>query len=259
MPAMNAKLFLAPLLAAAVMVADSSLSQQIIATVLDVSCMGERNGESVPRDTGQEPQRGAEKPPLKRMLFAADETQADSSQLLQRWQRCALDEICARVTPSNAAKMAALIRILPDLSALLRQALPAQPPQQDTAHWPGLGHSTVLLALLCKEMSAQPQGSTEDQGPESSDLAQAYKAGRKYLKQLEAGHLAAFLRFLLLRSRPPLPSGALPAEPAQLPGPLRLQVVQDGITLLKAIVASAEKDEPLDAGHPAKVCMLDSR
>ncbi|EIE26521.1 hypothetical protein COCSUDRAFT_64531 [Coccomyxa subellipsoidea C-169] len=254
-PAMNAKLFLGPLLAAAVTVAHSSLSPQIIATVLDGSCMGERNGESLPKDTGQERQRGAEKPPLKRMLFAADETQADSSQLLQRWQRCALDEICARVTPSNAAKMAALIRSLPDLSALLRQALPAQPPQQDTAHWPGLGHSTVLLALLCKEMSAQPQGRTEDQRPESSDLAQAYKAGRKYLKQLEAGHLAAFLRFLLLRSRPPLPSGALPAEPAQLPGPLRLHVVQDGITLLKAIVASAEKDEPLDAGHPAKVEM----
>lgn len=258
-PEMNAKLLLAPMLAAAVAGIDTSFSPQIITTVLNATStreLTECNGEAAPQMAPQERPRGAEKPPLKRMLFAADDTADSGQQLVQRWQRSALDEICVRVTPSNAAKLAALIRSLPDLVALLRQALPTEPLEHDSAEVPPLGHSTVLLALLYKQMSAEPRDAAENKESASQDLAQTYKASRKYLKQLEAGHLTTFLRFLLLRGRPPLPLSAVPTAPALLPGPLRLQIVQDGITLLDAIVASAEKDNIPNARHAPQVIAL---
>ncbi|KAK9916721.1 hypothetical protein WJX75_006244 [Coccomyxa subellipsoidea] len=83
-PEMNAKLLLAPMLAAAVAGIDTSFSPQIITTVLNATSTGELtecNGEAAPKMAPQERPRGAEKPPLKRMLFAADDT-ADSGQQL---------------------------------------------------------------------------------------------------------------------------------------------------------------------------------
>ncbi|BDA40884.1 probable neuroblastoma-amplified sequence at N-terminal half [Coccomyxa sp. Obi] len=256
-PALHAKLFLAPLLAAAIGGIDPSLSPHLISAAVNASSTGGWLGESAAAEAPQGRPKGLEKLPLKRMLFAADGSGEDGSQLLQRWQKCALDEICEHVTPSNAAKLAALIRSLPDLVALLRQALPAQPPQQDITGWPGMGHSTVLLAVLCKEMSAQDRESAEEGSSDApTDLSQTYKASRKHVRQLEARHLVAFLRFLVLRGQPPLPSCQAPAP---LPAPLRLQVVQDGIALLEANLASAQKDTPSDARHPSQMDLEEVR
>ncbi len=85
------------------------------------------------------------------------------------------------------------------------------------------------------------------------DLSQTYKASRKHVRQLEARHLVAFLRFLVLRGPPPLPSCRVPAAPAPLSAPLRLRIVQDGITLLEASLASAQKDTCSYARHPSQV------
>ena len=256
-PALHAKLFLAPLLAAAIGGIDSSLSPHLISAAVDAASAGgpaERTGASACAEAPQGRPKGPEKPPLKRMLFAADGSGVDGGRLLQRWQKCALDEICEHVAPSNAAKLAALVRSLPDLVALLRQALPAQPPQHDITGWPGMGHSTVLLAVLCKEMSAQDRDSAEEGSVDApTELTQTYKASRKYVRQLETRHLVAFLRFLVLHGGPPLPSCQAPAAAAPLPAHLRLQVVQDGITLLEASLASAQKDTPSDARHPSQV------
>lgn len=261
---MKAKVFIAPLLAAAVAGIDGSLSMHIVfaAEAEDHARQGVP-GESEPEDAPQEAPRAAERPPLKRMLFAADSARADAGQLLQGWQGAALQEICAQVTPENAVKLAALIRSLPNLAALLQQSLSAAPEQPDAAREPGVRHSTVLLALLCKQMSCRGAKGDRVELSEggvnaSTELQQAWRTSRVHLKQLEPGHLAAFLRFLLMCGRQPLPSCGLPAGAAPLPDPLRLEVAQDGIATLEAALskgakAAAREDKQHSAAQPSQV------
>ena len=65
------------------------------------------------------------------------------------------------------------------------------------------------------------------ESPEASALEEAYRGCRKHLKQLQAGHLAALLRFWLQRGPSPIPSVA--SSRPELRGALRLRALQDGI------------------------------
>ena len=83
---------------------------------------------------------------------------------------------------------------------------------------------------------------------------EAYRRCRKHLRQLEAHHLAALLRFWLLHGPAPVPG--VPGSRPELRGALRLRVLQDGVAALARCV-----DKPHGASvaltgteqHPLKV------
>ena len=78
-------------------------------------------------------------------------------------------------------------------------------------------------------------------------MEEAYKRCRKHLRQLEAGQLAALLRFWLLQGPPPVPS--VDSSRPQLQGPLRLRVLQDGVAAISRLVDKA----PGAPEQPSKV------
>lgn len=203
--------------------------------------------------------RNVDVPSSKAFMDRAAARQAQSKELHgpSAWRQAAAREIFAHVCPANATKLAMLVRSLPDASPLPSDFQPqadAQPAEEGVAA--GLGPSAVPLILLCKVLS-NPVGNEASSAPTASpgdgsaaaaqvndtanNLQQEYKWCRKYLKQLEAIQLNALLRFTLLGGPQPVQM-ALRLTPLQLPGPLRLQIVQDGISLLKAALAKSSPD-----------------
>ena len=76
--------------------------------------------------------------------------------------------------------------------------------------------------------------SVKDASISEAAREEAYRRCRKHLRQLEAHHLAALLRFWLLHGPAPVPG--MPGSRPELRGALRLRVLQDGVAALARCV-----------------------
>ena len=83
------------------------------------------------------------------------------------------------------------------------------------------------------------------ESPEASALEEAYRGCRRHLKQLQAGHLAALLRFWLQQGPSPIP-GIASSRP-ELHGTLRLRMLQDGIAASRRHTGKAR--QPAEVSH----------
>lgn len=84
---------------------------------------------------------------------------------------------------------------------------------------------------------------------EASALEKAYRGCRKHLKQLQAGHLAALLRFWLQQG--PSPILGIASSRPELRGALRLRALQDGIAASRRHTGKAR--QPAEVSHaPAR-------
>ena len=93
------------------------------------------------------------------------------------------------------------------------------------------------------------------ESPEASALEEAYRGCRKHLKQLQAGHLAALLRFWLQRGPSPIPSVA--SSRPELRGALRLRALQDGIAASRRHAGKAR--QPAEVSHTPALHPLSTR
>ncbi len=259
-PGLSAKLFVSPALAAAARSAAPAAAQSMLLAACAAHAPPDAEGWAAERPTANGDvaagRAAGAAPHARRQLFSAAKgngTAAHGSDdswtaVLAEWHARALAEVLQQVSHANVAKLAALVRSLPDAHAQLSRE--ASQPQLC------VGYSAVLLALACKALSEEtPQheaergsqpGVAEEAAPEeAAERAQReYKACRKLLRQLAPAHLAALLRYALLQGPHPL-GAALPqcraahALRALRPGgALRAQGVQDAVALLQAALGA---------------------
>jgi hypothetical protein len=139
-----------------------------------------------------------------------------------------------RTDPSASAAEHSSLPLSGGLEPVVAQlALHHQAQEASLAAQGGAGASragTFVMAASVKN-AAIGEAATEE----------AYRRCRKHLRQLEAHHLAALLRFWLLHGPAPLPG--VPGSRPELHGALRLRVLQDGVAALERCV-----DKPHGAG-----------
>ena len=193
------------------------------------------------------------------------------------WTERAFGQISRHVNASNASQLASLIRSLPleqalcslqeppgsaglhglpplsqssVLLAYLMKALPAPVTQADAPRTTtaisdqsdlGSHPDTADLAVGSRPYSRgtarhQLRSTPAGKAPVIA-LEEAYRRCRKHLRQLEAGQLAALLRFWLLQGPPPLP-GIASSRP-ELRGAVRLRLLQDGVAAIARLVDKA--------------------
>lgn len=130
----------------------------------------------------------------------------------------------------SSVLLAYLMKALPAAGASDMPELPAVRPHAEPYQAGSASHDSAHFSSnwADKEQAAKQQLGSEAAGEGSEGLAEeAYRRCRKHLKQLEAGHLAALLRFWLLQG--PCPVSGIPGSRPELRGALRLCVLQDGI------------------------------
>ena len=310
-PSLDAMLFVAPLLSAAIRSAAPSAAEEVLleatCSAEQAACMqnkhatgdedgpahrpahaaGTANGSaSAPFLSAASHGAGREhaekgRPHAKRQLFAINDEagrEAAAQLLAPRWNACGLAQILEHATATNAAKLAALMRCLPDAEALI-SADGGRSGEESSSPEPRVGHGAVLLAATSSALSeaassgAPGPGNSGNGGLQKadaeSDLQRQYSACRKLMRQLEPLQLAALLRYLLADGPHPftrvLPGACGEARPAaalQPGGPLRAQAVQDGVALIQAALAKTAKTAEaasLSGGYRAekvRVCML---
>ena len=209
------------------------------------------------------------------------------SDTAQTWTQRAFGQLSRHVNASNASQLASLIRSLNLLQALksfqdspepagwqgfppisqssvllayLVKALPAPatqadapatspaaPNQSDLDSHPEIGVSADgSRPDSQKAAQHQLRSASAGEAPKAA-LEEAYKRCRKHLRQLEAGQLAALLRFWLLQGPPPLPSTH--SSRPELRGALRLRLLLDGVAAITRLVGKA----PGSLEQPSKV------
>ncbi len=230
---------------------------------------------------------------------AAKEEESCLSEATATWNAKAFCQISRHVSASNASQLASLVRGLPLTQALrsfqegpeaaaahqvpplsqssvllayLMKALPAPAGQAEASattpvipYQPASDLQPDSKALVDGRRPVEQEAvqhqlrSTSAGKTPKADVEEAYKRCRKHLRQLEAGQLAALLRFWLLQGPPPV-SGTDLSRP-QLQGPLRLRVLQDGVAAILRLVDKApdSKEQPSKVSHCAFHTMLNTQ
>ncbi len=218
---------------------------------------------------------------------AAVDGESRLSEATATWNAKAFGQISRHVSASNASQLASLVRSLPLMQALrsfqdgpdvaaahgvpplsqssvllayLIKVLPAPVSQAEASD-----STPVIAQQLASDSQPESRALADGRRPDDEEAAQhelrstsagegpeadveeAYKRCRKHLRQLEAGQLAALLRFWLLQGPPPVPS--VDSSRPQLQGPLRLRVLQDGVAAISRLVDKA----PGAPEQPSKV------
>ena len=111
-------------------------------------------------------------------------------------------------------------------------------------------------ARASRAVASVTEASVKDASISEAATEEAYRRCRKHLRQLEAHHLAALLRFWLLHGPAPVPG--VPGSRPELRGALRLRVLQDGVVALARCVdkphsasvgLTGTKQHPLEVGY----------
>ena len=111
-------------------------------------------------------------------------------------------------------------------------------------------------ARVSRAGASVTEASVKDASISEAATEEAYRRCRKHLRQLEAHHLAALLRFWLLHGPAPVPG--VPGSRPELCGALRLRVLQDGVAALArcvdkphgaSVALTGTKQQPLEVGY----------
>ena len=269
-PGLDARLFVGPVIAAALQGASAKMSRTLFLALVPVSASAAE-------------QTTHTKQPLKRALFPEHQQQTDVDgdlhlyETAATWTQQAFSQIGRHVSASNASQLASLVRSLPLVQAI--RSFQAPPDPAGSHILPPLSHSTVLLAYLMKALPAPasqqgasvtspaiPHQADVDSHPVSAGLAdgsrpdttraaqqqlrstaagqaleasleEAYKRCRKHLRQLEACQLTALLRFWLLQGPAPVPG--MDSSRPKLHSALRSRMLQDGVAAIMRLVDKA--------------------